>query len=191
MDESKAMKDLNNRIEQLTKLILTSASVEETKDGEGEDDLPESPSKINFDMSPYQVSFLICRKIVLLNNVRQLQQELLAARLQIESQANQILSLEASLLARPSVSTERSAEEKAAEQVKTIKELETLVKSYEERDGLDSSTALIEEQRRCIREEVEKEWIAKVEEERRIREEKERWAEEVTKALDKEKKVKI
>lgn len=54
MDESKATKDLNSRIEQLTKLILTSASVDETKDGESEG-LPGSPSKIDFDMPPYVV----------------------------------------------------------------------------------------------------------------------------------------
>ena len=58
MDESKAMKDLNSRIEQLTKLILTSASVDETKDGENEG-LPASPSKIDSDMSPYQVCFFL------------------------------------------------------------------------------------------------------------------------------------
>lgn len=49
MDESKAMKDLNSRIKQLTKLILTSSTVE---DGISR---PASPVKIDFDMSPYQV----------------------------------------------------------------------------------------------------------------------------------------
>ena len=48
------MGDLNNRIQQLTKLILTSASVDE---GKGDESRPASPVKIDFDMSPYQVSF--------------------------------------------------------------------------------------------------------------------------------------
>jgi len=42
------MKDLNSRIKQLTKLILTSQTVEETS-------RPGSPVKIDFDMSPSQV----------------------------------------------------------------------------------------------------------------------------------------
>ena len=46
------MKDLNARIRQLTKLILTSQSVDESK---GDDSRPGSPVKIDFDMSPYQV----------------------------------------------------------------------------------------------------------------------------------------
>ena len=52
IDESKAMNDLNGRIQQLTKLILTSQSVDETK---GDDSRAGSPVKIDFDMSPYQV----------------------------------------------------------------------------------------------------------------------------------------
>lgn len=46
------MTDLNTRIKQLTKLILTSQSV-----GSGDDSRPGSPVKIDFDMSPYQVCF--------------------------------------------------------------------------------------------------------------------------------------
>jgi centromeric protein E len=53
MDETKAMKDLNTRIHQLTKLILTSQSVDEAQ---GDKSRPVSPAKLNFDMSPYQVS---------------------------------------------------------------------------------------------------------------------------------------
>ena len=49
------MNDLNTRIRQLTKLILTSQSVDETK---GDESRPVSPSKIDFDMSPYQVRLL-------------------------------------------------------------------------------------------------------------------------------------
>lgn len=51
IDESKAMRDLNNRIQQLTKLILTSQTVDETST----ESRPGSPVKVDFDMSPYQV----------------------------------------------------------------------------------------------------------------------------------------
>ena len=47
------MNDLNSRIRQLTKLILTSQTVDENKDNESR---PASPTKVDFDMSPYQVS---------------------------------------------------------------------------------------------------------------------------------------
>jgi centromeric protein E len=50
VDESRAMTDLNSRIQQLTKLILTSQTVEN-----GEKSRPSSPSKLDFDLSPYQV----------------------------------------------------------------------------------------------------------------------------------------
>lgn len=46
------MKDLNNRIQQLTKLILTSQTIDETQ---GDKSRPASPIKVDFDMSPYQV----------------------------------------------------------------------------------------------------------------------------------------
>ncbi|KAF9483551.1 kinesin-domain-containing protein [Pholiota conissans] len=165
IDESKAMRDLNGRIQQLTKLILTSATVDENKEGDSES-RPASPVKIDFDMSPYQ-----------------LQQELLAARLQIESQANQILSLEASLLARPPLPVDAPSDEKdklIAEQTKTIRELEIVVRGYEENLG---------EPLRQVKEDVEKEWSEKLDEERKRSEKSEKWAEEVVKALEKEKKA--
>ncbi len=174
------MKDLNSRIEQLTKLILTSASVDDTvrdHDGEGGESQPESPIKVDFDMPPYQ-----------------LQQELLAARLQIETQAHQILSLEASLLARSHATGElgpadASPEEKdrlIAEQARLIRELE----SYEEKKSTGVGEEMEVELRR-VRDEIETEWEAKFDEERKVREEKERWAEEVVKALEKEKKTRV
>ena len=52
IDESKAMRDLNARIQQLTKLILTSQSVDESK---GDESRSASPMKVDFDMPPYQV----------------------------------------------------------------------------------------------------------------------------------------
>ncbi|KAJ6605668.1 hypothetical protein B0H10DRAFT_1957178 [Mycena sp. CBHHK59/15] len=100
-DKSKAMMDLNMRIKQLMKLILTSQSYiysqphvklsltllpfggEVVVHGWVHYIIPyRSSIKIDFDMLPYQ-----------------LHQELLVAWLQLESQANQILSLEAMLLA--------------------------------------------------------------------------------------------
>ncbi|KAF8999497.1 P-loop containing nucleoside triphosphate hydrolase protein [Cyathus striatus] len=81
IDETKAMRDLNARIKQLMKLILMSQTVDDAK---SVDSRPVCPTKVDFDMSSYQ-----------------LQQELLAARMQMEFQANQLLSLEAALIARP------------------------------------------------------------------------------------------
>ena len=52
LDESLAMHNLNARIRQLTKLILTSQTVDENK---GDESRPASPAKVDFDMSPYQV----------------------------------------------------------------------------------------------------------------------------------------
>ena len=42
---------------------------------------------------------------------------------------------------------------------------------------------------RAVREDVEKEWLGKVEEEKKKKEEKEAWADELVRQLDKEKKV--
>jgi len=122
--------------------------------------------KIDFDMSPYQ-----------------LQQELLAARLQMESQANQILSLEALLLVRPALPADAKEGEKdklIAEQAKMIRELEIIVRGYEENLG---------EPLRKVKEDVEKEWSENLDEEIKKSEQSERWVEEVVKALEKEKKV--
>ena len=46
------MKDLNARIQQLTKLILTSQTMDENM---GDESRPASPSKANFNLSPYEV----------------------------------------------------------------------------------------------------------------------------------------
>ena len=113
----------------------------------------------------------------------QLQQELLAARRQMETQATQILSLEAALLSRPQLPPDASESEKdklLTEQAKSIRELEIVVKGYEENLG---------EPLRAVREDVEKEWAQKLEQEVRLREEKEAWADELVKQLDKERKV--
>ncbi|KZT73855.1 kinesin-domain-containing protein [Daedalea quercina L-15889] len=165
LDESRAMNDLNSRIRQLTKLILTSQTVDENKDNESR---PASPTKVDFDMSPYQ-----------------LQQELLSAHRQIDTQATQILSLEAALLARPQLPPDAPESEKdklLTEQAKTIRELEIVVRGYEENLG---------EPLRAVREDVEKEWIEKLEREKRKREEKEVWADELVKQLDKERRTRM
>lgn len=157
------MKDLNSRIRQLTKLILTSQTVDESK---GDESRPASPTKLDFDMSPYQ-----------------LQQELLAARRQMETQDTQILSLEAALLARPVLPPDAPDSEKdktLSEQAKTIRELEFVIKGYEDNLG---------EPLRQVKEDVEREWTAKLNKETKLREEKEAWADVLVKQLEKEKKV--
>jgi centromeric protein E len=111
-----------------------------------------------------------------------LHQELLAARCQIESQANQILSLEAALLARPPLPSDTPESEKdriVVEQAKTIQELEIVIGKYEENLGDLPRSA----------EDAEKQWIDKVASERSKREEAEVWAQEVVRAMEKERKV--
>lgn len=46
------MNDLNSRIRQLTGLILTSQSVDESR---GDESRPASPSKLDFNLEPYEV----------------------------------------------------------------------------------------------------------------------------------------
>ncbi|ESK96372.1 kinesin-like protein [Moniliophthora roreri MCA 2997] len=160
MDESKAMKDLNDRIQQLTKLILTSNTVEES----ASDSRPASPVKVDFDLSPYQ-----------------LQQELLSAKLQLETQSRQMLSLEAALEARAADEVSDDSKDKLiSEQAEKIKELEGIIRGGD-----------IGEVEREVRGAAEKEWTVKIEEEKRKREEGERWTEEVVKQLEKEKQVRI
>lgn len=67
-----------------------------------------------------------------------------------------------------------------AEQAKTIRELEIVVAGYEQNLG---------EPLRAVKEDVEREWKVKLDEEIRKREEKDKWAEELVKELEKEKKV--
>ncbi|KAF8980535.1 P-loop containing nucleoside triphosphate hydrolase protein [Cyathus striatus] len=112
IDETKAMGDLNARINQTV------------DDAKSDDSRPVSPTKVDFDMSLYQ-----------------LQQELLAARMQMESRANQLLGYGESLG-------------------------EPLLK---------------------VKEDVEREWKEKFDEEVRKREDKEWWAKEVFKQLEKKK----
>ncbi|KZV67173.1 kinesin-domain-containing protein [Peniophora sp. CONT] len=165
-DESKAMHDINARIKQLSNLILTSQALD--AQGEGSDSRPNSPAKVDFDASPYQ-----------------LRQELLAARRELETQATQILSLEAALLARPELPPDAPESDKdrlLADQARTICELEIAVRGYEENLGAPL---------RQVREDVEREWTEKVENEAKKVREKEAWAEELVKQLEKEKKMRV
>lgn len=114
-----------------------------------------------------------------------MQQELLAARRELETRGNQILSLEAALLARPELPADAPESEKdklIESQSKTLRELEIVVKGYEENLG---------EPLRAVKEDVEKEWTIKLEEETRLREEKEAWANELARELEKEKKLRV
>ena len=114
-----------------------------------------------------------------------MQQELLAARRELETHGDQILSLEAALLARPELPADapESKRDKLIEcQSKTIQELEIIVKCYEENLG---------ELLRAIKENVEKEWILKLEGETKIKEEKEARANELVRELEKEKSLRV
>ena len=68
------------------------------------------------------------------------------------------------------------------EQAKTIRELEIVVRGYEDTLG---------EPLRKVKEDVEREWAVKLEQEVKLREEKSVWADELVKQLEKERKVNI
>lgn len=113
----------------------------------------------------------------------QLQQELLGARRQLETQSTQILSLEAALDSRPALPPDAPESDKdrlMVEQARTIKELEIVIRGYEDNLG---------EPLRAVREDVEKEWKTKLEAERKVKEEKELWANELVRQLEREKQV--
>lgn len=67
-----------------------------------------------------------------------------------------------------------------SDQAKTIRELEIVVKGYEDNLG---------EPLRKVKEDVEREWMLKVDKEVKLREEKEAWADVLVKQLEKEKRV--
>jgi centromeric protein E len=176
------MKDLNARIKQLTNLILTSQTVDENR---GDESRPASPSKVDFDMTPYQVRSPPRAPILPPKKLThtQLQQELLSARREIESQATQILALEETLLARPELPPDAPESEKdrlLGEQARNIRELEMVVKGYEDNLGAPL---------RAVREDVEREWSARLAAEEAKRKEAEAFAAELARALEKEKKV--
>lgn len=85
------------------------------------------------------------------------------------------------MLARPELPTSEDEKDKLiSEQTRTIRELEIVVRGYEENLG---------QPLRAVREDVEKEWQGKLDAERRVIAEKEAWAEELVRQLQKEKKV--
>ena len=67
-------------------------------------------------------------------------------------------------------------------QSKTIQEVEIIIKGYEENLG---------EPLRAIKEHIEKEWILKLKGETKIKEEKEAWANELVRELEKEKSLRV
>ncbi|KAF9222882.1 hypothetical protein BS17DRAFT_818206 [Gyrodon lividus] len=94
----------------------------------------------------------ICLSVPYPQLIRELQQELLAVRRQLESQATHILSLEAALFAHPELPPDAPETEKGeltADPQKTIWELEIVVCEYEDNLG---------EPLRQVREDVEREW---------------------------------
>ena len=80
----------------------------------------------------------------------------------------------------PGDAPESEKDKLIAEQTKTIRELEIVVRGYEE---------ILGEPLRKVREDVEKEWEEKVGEERKKREEMEAWSHELVRQLEKEKAV--
>ena len=81
-------------------------------------------------------------------------------------------------MARPPLPSSTSDNEKdklISELVKTIRELEIAIRGYEDDLG---------ETLRAVREDVEKGWVGKVEDEVKKRKESEQWAAEVIKQLE-------
>jgi centromeric protein E len=93
--------------------------------------------------------------------------------------------LEASLLSRPVLPPDAPENEKdklLADQAKTIRELEIVVKGYEDNLG---------EPLRKVKEDVEQEWAQQVEKEAQLREEKSAWADELIIQLEKERRMRM
>jgi centromeric protein E len=89
------------------------------------------------------------------------------------------------LLARPELPPNAPESEKdrlLAEQARNIRELEMVIKGYE--DNLGSPL-------RAVREDVEREWAGRLAAEEAKRKEADEWATELAHALDKEKKVQL
>jgi len=80
----------------------------------------------------------------------------------------------------PSDATDEDKDKLLVEQAKTIKELEMVIRGYEDNLG---------EPLRAVREDVEKEWKGRVDVERKMREEKEEWGNELVRQLEREKQV--
>ncbi|KAF9067049.1 P-loop containing nucleoside triphosphate hydrolase protein [Rhodocollybia butyracea] len=190
-DESQAMQDLQSRIQQLTKLILTSQTVGDSAGDEGAESRPVSPVKVDFEASPYQ-----------------LQQELLSARLQLSSQATQILSLEAALEAAqtqtsPSSEPDSSQSEIISTLENRIIELEGQLDSQSRhstsmtaakgdfesaREELVSKLDSSHRQLDILQRQLEGTHRQLSEKDQKLNE-KEQWAQELVKQLDKERRM--
>jgi centromeric protein E len=112
-----------------------------------------------------------------------LQQELLAARRQLESQSNQILSLEAALAARPVLPVDAQPSEKdrlLEEQRLTIEDLRKALAGFEANLG---------EPLRKVKEDVEEEFREKMTKLENANKEAEAWAAELVRQLEREKQV--
>ncbi|KDQ21013.1 hypothetical protein BOTBODRAFT_41005 [Botryobasidium botryosum FD-172 SS1] len=164
IDENKAVHDINGRIQQLTKLILTSHTVTQNKWDESR---PGSPSKLDFDRSPYE-----------------LQEELHRAKSELERQNLRIISLETALEQRPAIPLDAPEYEKDAkilELQKMLRELEMVNTRYEENLGSPL---------RAVKEDVEKEWKGRVEALEEEARERDEYVRECEKGLEKEKQAK-
>ncbi len=107
----------------------------------------------------------------------------MSAKRTIESQATQILSLEATLAARPLLPSDAPEQEKDKlidDLRRTVRELEIVTQGYEENLGAPL---------RAVKEDVEQEWIPRVESLEATVSEKSLYIEELEKALEREKQV--
>lgn len=87
------------------------------------------------------------------------------------------------MLARPVLppdAPECEKDRQLLEQARTIRELEIVVKGYEDNLG---------EPLRKVQEDVEREWAAKLEKEVKLKDEKAVWADELVRQLERERKV--
>ncbi len=176
------MSDLNSRIKQLTKLILTSQTVDELK---GDESRPASSSKLDFDLSTYQVRrhvrFELRISYVTRHYVATARTTTCSSSERSPSHSTPFSRGRVTRTSRNSSRCTRKEKDiLIAEQMKTLCKLEIVVRGYEENLG---------EPLRALKEDVEKEWMEKLEAEVKRREEKEIWADELVKQLEKEKQV--
>jgi centromeric protein E len=116
-------------------------------------------------------------------SLHELQQELLAVKRELAQSEKQVLSLEAALVARPRLPPNASNTEKdhiIEEQARSIRELEMRVSNYENNLGKPLRT---------VRGDIEREWSAKLENEVRLKEEKEAWVELLIQQIEKERQA--
>lgn len=114
-----------------------------------------------------------------------MQQELLTARRQLETQSTQILSLEAALAARPVLPPDAQPSEKdrlLEEQKMTIEDLRRALAGFEANLG---------EPLRKVKEDVEEEFREQISKLEEAKKETDAWAEELVRQLEREKQHRI